>query len=103
MSARHFVTIFLLPESLQTQSLSTFLHTEICMVAVQEKLLSAWIWLICHDNCGRVLINPLGILLRMKATHCQGGVCCSALYSQPLKMTRGSVAGGFGLQRRLLS
>lgn len=73
------------------------------MAAVQEKLLCAWIWLICHDNCSRVLINPLGILLRMKPTHCQGGVCCLALYAQPLKMARGLVAGGFGLQHRLLS
>lgn len=75
--------------SLQTRPLSTLLHTEICMAAIQAKPFCAWIRLICHDNCSRVLINPLGILLRTKPTHCQGGVCCSALYAQSLERTRG--------------
>nr|XP_013815329.1 PREDICTED: semaphorin-4D-like [Apteryx mantelli mantelli] len=70
ISAHHFVTMFILPKnqaaSLQRRPLSAFLHTEIRTAAAQEKPLGAWIQLICHANCWRILINLLSILLRGK-------------------------------------
>lgn len=63
---------------------------------------STWKAILCldpahlPDSCSRVLINVLGVLLRMKPAHCWGRVCHSSSYAEPLKRSSGSVAVVWG-------